>query len=314
MRHSADTAGTGQCVKIFDLQNSLRNSQSSSQRPSTEGGNSFSLVRLFMKQKSWSKEAISLSSSSTRSNEGACCSSSENHDSSDWHMNSQSDDMDGSATSPLPPISLRNHSLERNYHRHHTIDTSQNEANDANDDFLVENNNFVNQILDDSGNIKCETIGTFEEGMKETSTCSKPPVTSPIREEPEGMDISFESKSEHKLINDQLSTENKFSDSFPLNVNKSINTDLRTSPTIKIQKDSLNRNSADFSCKERCRSQSPSTPKKQSKSKELKEIIPRQRQDSGNSSSGYASTKGSTDLLLKDLPLNSSTPQRPRCV
>ena len=59
---------------------------------------------------------------------------------------------------------------------------------------------------------------------------------------------------------------------------------------------------------EKHRSKSPGTPKKTVRSSQS------QRQDSGNSSSGYASTKGSTEKIRRSSDSNTPhhTPQRPR--
>lgn len=339
LRQSLDTGG--QCIKVFDLQNSLRSSHSCARHAE---GNSFSLVRLFMKQKSLSKEAISLSSSCTsRSHEGACCSSSENQsavDSSDWPMNSQSDDMEGSA-SPVPHSAFRNNQaiLERGMRRRSGGDITPRNINSNSGEFghnttdiisptggmtlmetdgcLVNNNNAVNQILDNNG-----TVGTFdnttafEESLKEVCPCSKPPMTSPIREEPEGMDISFDSRCENKLVNDQSESETKSSVSSASPEKKTSGSKIAMSSPSKLRtrenvKSSPNKNVYSLQSEARNRSQSPATPKR---SAQRRESSQRQRQNSGNSSSGYASNKGSTERLrsTSDSHTPTHTPQRPR--
>ena len=332
MRQSLETGG--HCIKVFDLQNSLRSSHSGRQSE----GNSFSLVRLFMKQKSLSKEAISLSSSCTsRSHEGACCSSSENQsavDSSDWPMNSQSDDMEGSA-SPVHPMRHNQTLLDRNYRRRSGGDIHSRNLNSNSSDFitgdiisptnhttnttmlendgsLVNNNNAVNAILDNSGNITtCDNIPPFEENVKEVCPCSKPPVTSPIREEPEGMDISFDSRSETKLINDQSETETKSNaslSSVEITKTSNVNASPSRAHSKELNRNTPSRNPKGLHTEERQRSKSPGTPKRTIRTTQ------RQRQDSGNSSSGYASTKGSTEKIRRssDSSTPHHTPQRPR--
>ncbi|XP_047738503.1 uncharacterized protein LOC108671312 isoform X3 [Hyalella azteca] len=339
LRQSIDTGV--QCIKVFDLQNSLRSSHSSARQAE---GNSFSLVRLFMKQKSLSKEAISLSSSCTsRSHEGACCSSSDNPsavDSSDWPMNSQSDDMEGSA-SPVPHSVMRNNQaiIERGMRRRSGGDINPRNINSNSGDFgstssdiisptaatilletdgsLVNNNNAVNQILDNTGPVGAfDNTANFEESLKEVCPCSKPPMTSPIREEPEGMDISFDSRSENKLVNDQSESETKISTCANSGEKKiSESGSSQSSPTKERSKDSNtgspNKNVLGAHTEGRNRSQSPSTPKK---SAHRRDGTQRQRQNSGNSSSGYASTKGSIERLrsASDSHTPQHTPQRPR--
>ncbi|XP_042859970.1 uncharacterized protein LOC122245907 isoform X6 [Penaeus japonicus] len=354
MRRSLEAAGG--CVKVFDLQNSMRSSQSS--RTIGNEASNFSLVKLFMRQKSLSKEAVSLSSSISQ--EGACCSSSDNqsnvHDSSDWPMNSQSEnDMDGSASPVPPPTLMRQNGVvyhERGFRRRRgslgapeitprtnnvtsnlqdfsadtttntaTTDTAAITANGQQDGLLNNNNNNIISaaaVLDNNSvqlTNTMDNVTSFEDSLKETSPCSKPPVTSPIREEPEGMDISMDSRGESKVLLDQSEKETKIADVLRLRDNK-LNMDKNNMSPIKNipGKDNgnknMNKNAFNIRVEERKRSQSPGTPKKNGSSnrREGPNSTPRRRQDSGNSSSGYLSNRGSTEKIRR--PSDSDTPQQ----
>ncbi|XP_066990152.1 uncharacterized protein [Macrobrachium rosenbergii] len=348
MRRSLEAAAG--CVKVYDLQNSMRSSQSS--RTVANETNNFSLVKLFMRQKSLSKEAVSLSSSISQ--EGACCSSSDNqsnvHDSSDWPMNSQSEnDMDGSASPVPPPVLMRQNGViyhERGFRRRtsslgapeitpRTNNTSGNQdftsqdiagdttltsGNTQQEGLLNNNNNIItagnlldNNTVQFSNNM--DNVTSFEDSLKETSPCSKPPVTSPIREEPEGMDISMDSRGESKVLLDQSEKETKMHDVLRLRDNKLNAEKNNMTPVKSMAKDvgnkNINKNAFNIRVDERKRSQSPGTPKKGNTRRESTNTSTRRRQDSGNSSSGYISNRGSTEKIRQ--PSDSEqTPQKPR--
>ncbi|KAK7074479.1 hypothetical protein SK128_022381 [Halocaridina rubra] len=338
MRRSLEAAGG--CVKVFDLQNSMRSSQSS--RTVGNETNNFSLVKLFMRQKSLSKEAVSLSSSISQ--EGACCSSSDNqsnvHDSSDWPMNSQSEnDMDGSASPVPPPALMRQNGVYHDRFRRRTsslgapeitprtnnltddTNTTDTTAANAQQDGLLNNNNNIitgGNILDNNSvqfANNLENVTSFEDSLKETSPCSKPPVTSPIREEPEGMDISMDSRGESKLLLDQSEKETKVHDVLRLRDNKLNSEKNNMTPVKSMSKDAgnknINKNAFNIRVDDRKRSQSPGTPKKLNGRRESTSTSTRRRQDSGNSSSGYASNRGSTEKIRR--PSDSDQPsQKPR--
>nr|XP_053629908.1 uncharacterized protein LOC128686818 isoform X1 [Cherax quadricarinatus] len=351
MRRSLEASGG--CVKVFDLQNSMRSSQSS--RTIANETNNFSLVKLFMRQKSLSKEAVSLSSSISQ--EGACCSSSDNqsnvHDSSDWPMNSQSEnDMDGSASPVPPPALMRQNGViyhERGFRRRTgslgtpeitprtnnvtmnqdftSPDTTTTEttatANTQQDGLLNNNNNIItaHAVLDNNSiqlSNTMDNVTSFEDSLKETNPCSKPPVTSPIREEPEGMDISMDSRGESKVLLDQSEKETKMHDVLRLRDNKHNMEKNNMTPVKTAAKDlgnkNMNKNAFNICVDERKRSQSPGTPKKASSRRESSNNTTRRRQDSGNSSSGYLSNRGSTEKIRRpsDSEQTSTTQQKPR--
>ncbi|XP_071516962.1 uncharacterized protein [Panulirus ornatus] len=353
MRRSLE-ASNG-CVKVFDLQNSMRSSQSS--RTIANETNNFSLVKLFMRQKSLSKEAVSLSSSISQ--EGACSSSdnqSNVHDSSDWPMNSQSEnDMDGSASPIPPPALMRQNGViyhERGFRRRTgslgapeitprannmtlnqdftlpdttTTDTTTTTANTQQDGLMNNNNN--NNIITaaavlDNNSIQLsntmDNVTSFEDSLKETNPCSKPPVTSPIREEPEGMDISMDSRGESKVLLDQSEKETKMHDVLRLRDNKHNMEKNNMTPIKSASKDlgnkNMNKNAFNIRVDERKRSQSPGTPKKGNNRRDSSNNTPRKRQDSGNSSSGYLSNRGSTEKIRRpsDSDQTNAPQEKPR--
>ena len=323
MRRSLEAAG--QCVKVYDLQNSLRSSQLSSAK-STDGSN-FSLVKLFMKQKSLSKEAVSLSSSFTDHSQEAASSSSDNqssgHHSSDWIMHSQSD-MDGSASpiphqnlsrdrtfrtknSRAPEITPRTTNMINNIDYSPTTGDRTNTASPTNltleGTLMNNNNNNISLVpLLDNGtpqhNNLIDNVTSFEDSLKESIPCSKPPVTSPIREEPEGMDISVDSRCENKLVLDQTEKERRPHDALRMKEQRTISTEQNNKQSNKESSNKNNqKNTFNIINEDKQRSQSPSTPKKQHSNK--KDTTQRKRQDSGNSSSGYVSNKGSTEKIRR---------------
>merc|ERR1712180_401439 len=96
-----------------------------------------------------------------------------------------------------------------------TGDNSDNKTNNLtsntnnHQDGVMNNNNIipVNAVIDNNGvplNSTLDNVTSFEDSLRETNPCSKAPVTSPIREEPEGMDISVDSGKETKLKMDQV--------------------------------------------------------------------------------------------------------------
>lgn len=339
MRRSLEASGG--CVKVFDLQNSMRSSQSS--KTIANETNNFSLVKLFMRQKSLSKEAVSLSSSISQ--EGACSSSdnqSNVHDSSDWPMNSQSEnDMDGSASPVPPPTLMRQNGMiyhERGYRRRagsigaqdinsrdyasDTTDTITNNTNTQQDGLLNNNNNIISAgVMLDNNSIQLsntmDNVTSFEDSLKETNPCSKPPVTSPIREEPEGMDISLDSRGESKVLLDQSEKETKMHEVLRLRDNK-INMEKNNMTPVKsaTKEKTMNKNNMNIRGEDHRRAQSPGTPKKGHSRRDGSNGTPRRRQDSGNSSSGYLSNRGSTEKIRRpsdsDQVNTSQTKPRPK--
>ncbi|RXG70486.1 hypothetical protein Avbf_00141 [Armadillidium vulgare] len=321
MRRSLETSG--HCVKVYDLQNSLRSSQLSSTR--SVDANNFSLMRLFIKQKSLSKEAVSLSSSCTDPSQEGACSSSENHsavnDSSDWPMNSQSEnDMDGSA-SPVPITALNNHIVhERPYRGRVNTSNIIMAANQDNGSNTTEkssvstnvtaegilNNNNLTQMVDNVNSNPIDNITSFEDSLKEINPCSKPPMTSPIREEPEGMDISLDSRCENKVFMDQSEKE-KSREILRLKDNNSCNLEQNNKSASKSRNREINnkniqgnKNTLNTLSDKKKRSESPGATK-QAISKESLNSSQRKRQDSGNTSSGYVSNKGSTERIRRSI-------------
>ncbi|XP_076030710.1 uncharacterized protein LOC143018962 isoform X3 [Oratosquilla oratoria] len=351
MRRSLEAAANGQCVKVFDLQNSMRASQSRS----SEGSN-FSLVKLFMKQKSLSKEAVSLSSSCTdRSQEGACSTSdnhSEVHDSSDWPMNSGSENdmvMDGSS-SPIPPhlnnaaysererlfrrrVSGNLQEINQRTQNSNTTNTTTTTSPTQQQNGVYLNNNIIQPPMDNETNQITNTIDnavSFEDSLTETSPCSKPPMTSPIREEPEGMDISMDSRGESKVLMDQSEKETKNHEVLRLKDKMHIDKNNMTPVKMKA-KDVGNKNiyttknAFNIMTEERQRSKSPGTPKRHNvKTNNVDDAnnqyqLPpadgtRRRQDSGNSSSGYLSNRGSTEKIRRssESDRQNSSVQKPK--
>lgn len=318
MRRSLETSGN--CMKVYDLQNSLRSSHFSSTR--SVDANNFSLMRLFIKQKSLSKEAVSLSSSCTDPSQEGVCSSSENHsgvnDSSDWPMNSQSEnDMDGSA-SPIPVTALSNHMMHDRLYRGrgggspnimagvnqdnttNPTDMSNSHGNVSFEGML--NNNNLTHLVDNANSNPIDNITSFEDSLKETNPCSKPPMTSPIREEPEGMDISVDSRCENKVLLDQSEKENKPHEVLRLkdgNMDQTKTSFKSRTKDIGNKNIQTNKNSINAFTDEKKRPESPGTPKHHIMKKDNLNSSQRKRQDSGNSSSGYISNKGSTERIRR---------------
>ena len=280
MKRSLETGA--HCVKVYDLQNSLRSSQFNNVR--SIDANNFSLMKLFIKQKSLSKEQMSLSSSGTEP-------SAEGGSSSDWPMNSQSD-MDGSSSPVNSVDKSHNKKTGMSLHINDFIssETETTEEGAGNNNF--ENTNYVHSL---------DNMSSFEDSLKDPLPCSKPPMTSPIREEPEGMDISFDLKGENKALLDQSEKET-ISNLDPVLRLKDSKTDQNVASMKVLSKEINNKNiqgKNKINTKFSEENKSGAITNNKEITKDSINGPQRRRQDSGNVSSGYISNRGSTDKIKK---------------